>query len=232
MAGLNGFVKLHRKMIEWGWYSDCVVKDVFLHIIMTANYAPGQYMGHELKPGDAIIGLKKLSSELGFSIQQVRTALKKLESTGEISIFSTNRFSIASVENWAFYQCEDDDSNKRATNEQQTNNKRATNEQQHLKKERKKEGKKERNIFSSPSLQEVEQYCHERGNRVDAQKFISYYESNGWKVGKNPMKDWKAAVRTWERSESGYQMQKQSRSKIEQHGVDRLLAMLNEVDDE
>ena len=53
-----------------------------------------------------------------------------------------------------------------------------------------------------PTLDEVKAYCNERNNRVDPERFIDYYTSNGWKVGKNPMKDWKAAVRTWERSES------------------------------
>ena len=48
-------------------------------------------------------------------------------------------------------------------------------------------------------MDEVRAYCQERGNNVDAERFIDYYTSNGWKVGKNPMKDWKAAVRTWER---------------------------------
>lgn len=52
--------------------------------------------------------------------------------------------------------------------------------------------------FVKPTLEEVEDYCKERNNNIDAQRFINYYESNGWKVGKNPMKDWKAAVRTWE----------------------------------
>ena len=54
--------------------------------------------------------------------------------------------------------------------------------------------------FAPPALEEVEKYCKERGNNVNAQGFIDYYSSNGWKVGKNPMKDWKAAVRTWERN--------------------------------
>ena len=54
--------------------------------------------------------------------------------------------------------------------------------------------------FTPPTLEEVQAYCTERNNNVDAQRFIDYYESNGWKVGKNKMKDWKAAVRTWERS--------------------------------
>ena len=57
--------------------------------------------------------------------------------------------------------------------------------------------------FAPPTLEEVRSYCRERNNRVDAQRFIDYYTSNGWKVGRNPMKDWKAAVRTWERGDYG-----------------------------
>ena len=56
-----------------------------------------------------------------------------------------------------------------------------------------------RNKFSPPTLEEVTAYCKERGNNVDPQRFIDHYTANGWKVGKNTMKDWKAAVRTWEK---------------------------------
>ena len=133
MGSLNGFVKLHRKMIEWGWYSDCVVKDVFIHILMVATFKPTKYLGHDLKPGQAVIGRKKLAKELGFTEQQVRTALKKLESTGEISLFSTNKFTIATVENWDFYQGCDEEDNQQSTNNQPTNNQQITNNQPHLK---------------------------------------------------------------------------------------------------
>ncbi len=54
--------------------------------------------------------------------------------------------------------------------------------------------------FEKPSLDEVKAYCQERHNSVNAERFVDYYEANGWKVGKNPMKDWKAAVRTWEKN--------------------------------
>lgn len=66
--------------------------------------------------------------------------------------------------------------------------------------EKEKDNKPKRKRFSPPTIEEVKAYCDERKNRVDPQRFIDYYESNGWKVGKNPMKDWKAAVRTWERN--------------------------------
>lgn len=67
----------------------------------------------------------------------------------------------------------------------------------YIEKEKEKE-KPKRKRFVPPTIEEVMEYCQERQNNVDAQRFIDYYTSNGWYVGKNKMKDWKAAVRTWE----------------------------------
>ena len=58
-----------------------------------------------------------------------------------------------------------------------------------------------RKRFVPPTVDEVRDYCYDRGNAVDPQRFVDYYTSNGWMVGKNKMKDWKAAVRTWEQKE-------------------------------
>jgi predicted phage replisome organizer len=71
--------------------------------------------------------------------------------------------------------------------------------------------------FTKPSLDEVSAYCSERGNNVDAEKWYDYYESNGWKVGKNPMKDWKAAVRTWEKRED-YKPKGETKSVVPRYG--------------
>ena len=59
-----------------------------------------------------------------------------------------------------------------------------------------------RKVFSTPTVDDVRAYCLERNNKVDPQQFVDFYESKGWMIGKNKMKDWKAAVRTWERSET------------------------------
>jgi hypothetical protein len=56
--------------------------------------------------------------------------------------------------------------------------------------------------FFKPTIDDVKLYCLERDNKLDADRFCDYYESNGWKVGNSPMKDWKAAIRTWERTET------------------------------
>ena len=66
-----------------------------------------------------------------------------------------------------------------------------------------KDNSKSQKRFTKPTLEEVQAYCQERNKGVDAQKWYDYYSANGWKVGKNPMKDWKAAIRTWERGDSG-----------------------------
>ena len=55
--------------------------------------------------------------------------------------------------------------------------------------------------FQKPTLEDIRAYCMGRGNNVDAEQFYNFYESNGWMVGKNHMKDWRAAVRTWEKRE-------------------------------
>jgi hypothetical protein len=79
--------------------------------------------------------------------------------------------------------------------------KRVDQEQDQEQEKEKQAKRKTAPRFRKPILQEVQAYCQSRGNRVDPQTFIDHYESNGWKVGKNPMRDWKAAVRTWERND-------------------------------
>ena len=73
--------------------------------------------------------------------------------------------------------------------------------------------KTSRKRFSPPTVDEVREYCWERGNTVDPQRFVDYYSSNGWMVGKNKMKDWKAAVRTWEQNDKGKSQKQPKKTK-------------------
>ena len=80
--------------------------------------------------------------------------------------------------------------------------------------------KKER--FKAPTVEEVKEYCTERGNNIDAQHFIDYYSARGWMLGKNHIKDWKACIRTWERNDS-FKPQKhneQPEKKYDQNGYE------------
>lgn len=76
-----------------------------------------------------------------------------------------------------------------------------------------------------PTLEEVKEYCSERGNKVDPERWFDYYTSNGWKVGKNPMKDWKAAVRTWERGDTnnGFSNYKQKGEYVDLKSIEATL---------
>ena len=80
--------------------------------------------------------------------------------------------------------------------------------------------KKER--FKAPTVEEVKEYCTERGNNIDAQHFVDYYSARGWMLGKNHIKDWKACIRTWERNDS-FKPQKhneQPEKKYDQNGYE------------
>ena len=72
----------------------------------------------------------------------------------------------------------------------------------------KEKNKKTIKRFTPPTVDEVRAYCTERGNNVDPQTFVDFYEAKGWMVGSNHMKDWRACVRTWERNRTGRGNQK------------------------
>lgn len=89
-----------------------------------------------------------------------------------------------------------------------------------------------RKRFEKPSISDIKEYCIERNNNVNAEQFFDYYESNGWKVGKNSMKDWKAAVRTWERSEYRKSNSKKNSKEDAINVVNNLMNKLGGVDTE
>lgn len=84
-----------------------------------------------------------------------------------------------------------------------------------------------RKRFEKPTLSEIKAYCIERNNNVDAQHFFDYYESNGWKVGKNSMKNWQAAVRTWEKNSYTNTTKQQKKTNTEQT-LDAIYKVMNE----
>jgi len=195
----NGYIKLYRKMTEWGWYKDANTKAVFLHLLLTANYKETEYMGVTIHPGQTVVGRKALAETLGLSEQKIRTALTRLKSTNEITIKTTNKFSVVTVVNWASYQFDDDESTNKSTSNL-TINQPTTNHTI-----RKKEGKNIERGKTPPARADVSKYVKEMGYTMDADKFYDYYEETGWKK-KNGQKirDWKASVRTWERREKEF----------------------------
>ena len=156
-------------------------------------------------------------------LNTVRLALKTFEGFGMVEIVD----SVVTIPNWEKHQSLDKLETAKEKNRQRvaayrerqkqlavgnaysnvtpvTGNALDIDKEKDIEEEKKKNSNvKARSRFTPPTLDEVKAYCRERGNNVDAERFIDYYTANGWKVGKNSMKDWKAAVRTWERSDSG-----------------------------
>lgn len=218
MNKANGFIVLHRKILDWEWASDINTFGLFVHLLLAANFVEGRFKGKEVKRGQLITSLPSLSTNTGLSIQQIRTALAHLVSTGEITDDATRQYRVITILKYDEYQkltdkSTDDQqtSNSHLTDEQQMTNRRSTDDQQQYNnnnnnnKETKKQsnkGDRTASRFTPPTLEDVRAYCQERGNKVDPQRWLDYYTSNGWMVGRNRMKDWKAAVRTWERQDN------------------------------
>ena len=128
MSEMNGYIKIHRKITEWGWYKDPNTKAVFLHLLLTANYREREYMGMKILPGQCIIGRLELAKTLGLTERSVRTALQHLKSTNEVTIKTTNRFSVVTIVNWEKYQMDDCKTTSKTTSK--VTNKRPANDQQ------------------------------------------------------------------------------------------------------
>jgi hypothetical protein len=119
---LNGYIKLYRKMLEWGWYDDTNTKVVFLHLLLTANYKDTEWHGIPLKRGDVVTSIHQLATDLKLSDQNVRTALSHLKLTGEITSKPHTKFSIISIKNYNQYQEDNTQANEQLTNNQRTTN--------------------------------------------------------------------------------------------------------------
>lgn len=199
----NGFIALYRSLLSWGWHADPATGWLFVNLLLMANWEDGEWQGKPIKRGQLVTGRKALAAQTGLSEQTVRTSLNRLKSTNEITIASTNKFSVITIVNYGKFQDVPEmptstltsnlTSGQPATNQQLT-----TNEQE----EQSNKGIKPRKRFTPPSVDEVAAYCRERRNAVDAQRFVDFYAASGWMRGKTPVRDWKACVRTWERNDN------------------------------
>ena len=131
---MEGWVKIHRKLLEWEWYKDNNVKIVFLHLLLVANHTEQKWKGKTILRGQKVTSVEHLAEETNLTVMQVRTALKKLKATNEITIKTTNKHTLVTIEKYNNYQItsnennnqDNEQSNNEITNKQQTNNKQIT----------------------------------------------------------------------------------------------------------
>lgn len=127
-----GFIKIHRKILKWEWYTDVPVKVLFIHCLILANHKPKNWRGTIIERGQFISSYGKLAIGSGLSVRQVRTALGKLKSTQEVTSKTTNKYTMITVSNYSAYhineRSSDTISDKKCDN--QTTIKRQSNDNQ------------------------------------------------------------------------------------------------------
>lgn len=117
-----GWIKMYRQFTEWEWYKDIPVRILFEHCLFKANRENKKWQGTVIKQGSFITSYENLAFETGLTKQQIRTALDKLKSTGEITHKTTRRYSMITVNNWNKYQADNTQVNTQITSNQHRNN--------------------------------------------------------------------------------------------------------------
>lgn len=122
----EGFFKTFYSMLEWEWYKDKNTKCYFLHCLLKANWKDADFKGYKVPRGSFVSSLPKIAEDLDMTTQEVRTAEKHLISTGEITVKSTSKFRIITVNNYEKFQSSNRQDNRQVTDNQQTSNRQST----------------------------------------------------------------------------------------------------------
>jgi hypothetical protein len=118
---MSGWIKIHRQILDWEWYSDTNSFRLFMHLILRANHKEKKFKGLILNAGSVVTSRDILAIEIGLSVQQIRTALNKLKSTNEITIKSNSQGTVIQIVNYSKYQVTTSEStNKQPINNHQT----------------------------------------------------------------------------------------------------------------
>lgn len=235
----KGWIKLHRQLQECPmWYAERFSKgQAWVDLLLLANHRDKKILFNgemiTIQRGQYLTSMVKLAEKWKWSRPTVVKFLNLLERDGMITRSSDNTKTLITIENYSVYQdiSEDDSQPPLQPSLQPTlqdscnpvdnpiNNPLYTNKNdKNIKNDKNDKNVNNNNIgrFTPPDVDEVQAYCYERRNNVDAQAFVDFYSSKGWMVGKNKMKDWKAAVRTWERNRNQNSSQQKPNQRDEQ----------------
>lgn len=210
---MAGFIVIDRKMRDWRWYHNGTARSIWLYLLLEANWKDGYLSnGQVIQRGSLARSLRTMADESGLSVNTVRYWLKKFTESGEITVSTTQGYTVISIVKYDDFQnvkvyhntltdtgtdtdCAYFDTPTDTVTDTLTDTDRTHKTQKTQK------SKDSSSRMKRPTLDDVQQYISENHYAVNASEFMDYYESNGWKVGRNPMKDWKATVRKWHSNE-------------------------------
>lgn len=206
----NGFIVIQRKITEWQYFDCPTALYLWIRILVKANWKDGWFAGKPIPRGSFATSIGNFADEIKLHPNTIRKWLKKFEEAGQITVKSTNKYTLITVINYAKYQDVPDDRVKRDVKqdvEQDVNQRVNQDVNQRVDNRTNKQINQVTNKpiikrFITPTIEEVQAYIDENYFMVDANKFFDYYTANGWTIGgKSKMKDWKATVRNWDRRE-------------------------------
>jgi len=204
----RGFVTLHRKLKDWQWYKKDNMVHLFIHLLISANYEKGTWQGVTIERGQLATGRNSLHEATGISEQSIRTCLNRLKSTNEITIQSTNNFSIITICNFDTYQLDKNKLTNKSTNELTPD--QPTTNQQLTTNNKSNKAKKTKKDIIYPILDDVIQFFKDNGySEFGARKCFQYYVEGNW-TDRNGDKviNWKQKMRNnWFKDE--YRAKKQ-----------------------
>lgn len=220
---MSGWIALHRSLMEhWLWKSKEPFdkRSAWVDLLLLATHTDNKelYKGNLVtrKRGEICCSMLWLAERWRWDRKKVKQFLSLLESDGMLSVNSTRQGTTLTIENyskWQNYMPTDDTTIGTTTTPTTTPTTGTTtphtkqcitmNNNEKQCRTMSSRGEKKSKKFVPPTIADVSAYVTEQGYHINAEHFIDYYEANGWLVGRNKMKDWKATVRNWERRENG-----------------------------
>lgn len=206
MKDNGSWIKLYRKTLE----NPVVMKDachfaLWCWLLLSVYKFPKEvtFGGKKvmLQPGQMTTGRKKIAEALGEQESKIYRTLKHFESEHLIEQVTDHKCTLITIVRWDEYQSGEQD------NEQEVNKKRTRSEQvtDTNRERREREKERERGFFEAPTLADVSSYVREHGYQMDPAAYFDYYSETNWrKKNGQPIRDWKASVRTWERREKEF----------------------------
>jgi len=209
----EGWIKLYRQLDRWEWIDTPNTFCLFIHLLLNANHKPNRHKGVLIGCGQIKTGRKSLASKTGLSEQSVRTALKNLVSSNDLTIKSTKHYSIITIVNWNKYQT----LNQQSTNAQPTLNQRLTTNKNENNDKNVKNNRGSRLPKDWIATDEYINFALKEGLTIDAanreaDKFKDYWQSATKNATK---KDWLATWRNWIRRNKDFNKHKNTKGSVD-----------------
>ena len=204
----KGWIKSHRSIITSSvWDLSHAAYRVASYLIHMANRKPGRWGGMDLDAGDCIRSYRTISEDCRVAKSHAQKIVKRLQQIDFIRVRKGVRGQqIITICNWEKYQNPEDAEGTAPGTLIGTLVGTLVGTEQEGREVKKEENKSKRVLFAPPKLADLDAHAVEKGwHDFDSHAFLDHYESNGWKVGKNPMKSWRAAASGWHRRQKEYQ---------------------------